>query len=78
MFNTHGNQDFNYCIFADIIKNQDTFRIYNVHLQSIKLQEDDYSEFSDKNVKEEPKSMFRRVIDKLRIAYPKRADQAGS
>ena len=76
MFNTQGDQDFNYCIFADIVKNQDTFRIYNVHLQSIKLQEDDYSDFSDNAVKEEPKSMFRRVIDKLRIAYPKRADQA--
>ena len=76
MFNTQGDQDFNYCIFADIVKNQDTFRIYNVHLQSIKLREDDYSDFSDNAVKEEPKSMFRRVIDKLRIAYPKRADQA--
>lgn len=76
MFNTQGEQDFNYCIFVDIIKNQDTFRIYNVHLQSIKLQEDDYSEFSDNAVKREPKSMFRKIIDKLRIAYPKRADQA--
>lgn len=76
MFSTQGNQDFNYCIYSDIVKNKDTFRIYNVHLQSIKLQEDDYSKFSDNAVKEAPKSMFRRVIDKLRIAYPKRADQA--
>jgi exonuclease III len=28
MFETQGSQDFNYCIYADIVKDQDTFRIY--------------------------------------------------
>ena len=36
------NKDNNYCIFADVVKGADTFRIYNVHLQSIKFQKDDY------------------------------------
>lgn len=27
----------NYCIYADIVKEKDTFRVYNIHLQSISL-----------------------------------------
>ena len=34
---TQGNS--NFCIYADIVKKKDTFRIYNVHLQSIKLKQ---------------------------------------
>jgi endonuclease/exonuclease/phosphatase family metal-dependent hydrolase len=77
MFSTQGDKDFNYCVFVDIVKNTDTFRIYNVHLQSIKLQQDDYSVFA-KGATEttEKKSTVRLLIDKLRIAYPKRAEQA--
>ena len=32
MFESQGSNDFNYCIYADIIKQQDTFRVYNVQL----------------------------------------------
>jgi endonuclease/exonuclease/phosphatase family metal-dependent hydrolase len=67
----------NYCIFADIVKGIDTFRVYNLHLQSIKFKKDDYALFGQQN--QEPKiekSVIRLLIDKLRIAYPKRADQA--
>lgn len=77
MFSTQGESDFNYCVFVDIVKNQDTFRIYNVHLQSIKLQQDDYSVFEEGRMETvEKKSTIRLLIDKLRIAYPKRAEQA--
>jgi endonuclease/exonuclease/phosphatase family metal-dependent hydrolase len=76
MFSTQGDQDFNYCIFVDLVKNQDTFRIYNVHLQSIRLKQEDYSLFKDGAASIEKKSMVRLLIDKLRIAYPKRAEQA--
>ncbi|MBP6090841.1 MAG: endonuclease/exonuclease/phosphatase family protein [Crocinitomicaceae bacterium] len=76
MFSTQGDQDFNYCIFVDLVKNQDTFRIYNVHLQSIRLQQEDYSLFKDGGAAIEKKSMIRLLVDKLRIAYPKRAEQA--
>ncbi len=77
MFSTQGEKDFNYCIFADIVKNNDTFRVYNVHLQSIKLQEDDYTVFdkTQRDVQEKP-SMIRLMLDKLLVAYPKRAEQA--
>jgi endonuclease/exonuclease/phosphatase family metal-dependent hydrolase len=67
---------FNYCIFVDLVKNQDTFRIYNVHLQSIRLKQEDYSLFKDGAASIEKKSMVRLLIEKLRIAYPKRAEQA--
>lgn len=77
MFSTQGENDFNYCIYVDIIKHQDTFRIYNVHLQSIRLVAEDYSVFVDGSTKTlENKSTIRLMIDKLRIAYPKRAEQA--
>jgi endonuclease/exonuclease/phosphatase family metal-dependent hydrolase len=77
MFSTQGEKDFNYCIFVDIIKNLDTFRVYNVHLQSIKLQQDDYSVFVDGSTETaEKKSTLRLLIDKLTVAYPKRAQQA--
>jgi endonuclease/exonuclease/phosphatase family metal-dependent hydrolase len=77
MFETQGSQDFNYCIYADIVKNQDTFRIYNVHLQSIKLQSDYYSKTNGdptNNLTEE--SAIRLIYRKLQSAYVKRADQA--
>lgn len=77
MFTTQGDKDFNYCVFVDIIKNSDTFRIYNVHLQSIKLQQDDYSVFENGKMQTtEKKSTIRLLMDKLLVAYPKRAEQA--
>lgn len=67
----------NYCIFADIVKNKDTFRVYNIHLQSIKFKKDDYAVFGDKSENTEfKKSNIRLMLDKLRIAFPKRAEQA--
>ncbi len=77
MFETQGSQDFNYCIYADIVKEQDTFRIYDVHLQSIKLQSDYYSAQTNdptSNLTEE--SAIRLIYRKLQSAYVKRADQA--
>ncbi len=67
----------NYCIFADIVKGQDTIRFYDIHLQSIKLQQQDYELFGEKNEQAGSKaSTLRLLIDKLRIAYPARAEQA--
>ena len=67
----------NYCIYADIVKELDTFRIYNVHLQSIKFKKDDYAIFGDKITDNNfEKSQIRMMLDKLRIAFPKRANQA--
>lgn len=68
---------FNYCIYADIVKNKDTFRIYNVHLQSIRLQQDDYALFDEKkaDAANESSSIW-KLVDKIKNAYPLRAEQA--
>lgn len=70
-------QLFNYCIYADILKNNDTFRVYNVHLQSIKLQQDDYALFDDPNVQANNKSSnYKKLFSKIINAYPERARQS--
>lgn len=67
----------NYCVYADIVKGEDTIRFYNIHLQSIKLQKNDYAMFGEENKQAgEKESTFSLLMEKLRIAYPKRADQA--
>ena len=77
VFKDDDHNDNNYCIYADIVKVQDTFRIYNVHLQSIKFQQDDYAVFGERsNQPTSKKSRIKMMLDKLRIAFPKRADQA--
>jgi endonuclease/exonuclease/phosphatase family metal-dependent hydrolase len=75
MFETQGVQDFNYCIFADIVKAADTFRVYNVHLQSIRLHTDPHIEGEEVKTYGSKKGAI-AVYRKLRSAFEKRADQA--
>ncbi len=75
-FENFGSTD-NYAIFVDIVKGKDTLRVYNIHLQSIKLQQQDYALFGDDNQQAgEKKSTVRLLYEKLTIAYPTRAEQA--
>ncbi len=67
-FETDDSNNVNFSIFSDIVKDLDTFRIYNVHLQSIKMEEE--------NLPAKLSTKLERWMDKLRIAYPKRAEQA--
>lgn len=70
------NED-NYCIYADIVKNQDTFRIYNIHFQSIKFKKDVYEAFDENTDKSKlKKNIAEVIINKLKIAFPVRANQA--
>lgn len=70
------NRTNNYCIYTDIVKNKDTFRIYNVHLQSIRLQKDDYALFNEQNVHSgEENSRLFNLTRKIVRAYPVRAEQ---
>ena len=67
--------NYNYCIYADIVKNKDTFRIYNVHLQSIKLGKNEHAIFEDlSNNNNANQSML--LVNKIRKAFPIRANQA--
>jgi endonuclease/exonuclease/phosphatase family metal-dependent hydrolase len=77
MFPNSSSSD-NYCIYADIVKRKDTIRVYNIHLQSIKLQQDDYALFGENKGRQAApeKSTLRLLIERLSIAYPSRAEQA--
>lgn len=68
IFEAEDETNYNFCIYVDVVKNKDTFRVYNVHLQSFRI-----SKIEDDTVKTE---MVKGVVNKLRTAYPKRADQA--
>lgn len=68
IFEMEDESNYNFCIYMDVVKNQDTFRVYNVHLQSFRL-----SRIQDDTVKTE---MVKGMVRKLKIAYPKRADQS--
>lgn len=71
------NKTNNYCIYVDIVKQSDTFRVYNVHFQSIRLQKDDYEFFNDyySQAGEEDSQIF-RLTKKIKKAFPVRANQA--
>jgi endonuclease/exonuclease/phosphatase family metal-dependent hydrolase len=70
MFESQGTMDFNYCVFADVVCRKDTVRIYNVHLQSIRLSEPGSAPTPG------TLSMLKTGIKKMNSAYIKRADQA--
>jgi endonuclease/exonuclease/phosphatase family metal-dependent hydrolase len=71
------NDDNNYCIYTDLKVEDDTLRVFNAHLGSIRLQNSDYALFGDsenmtpkKNDKEQ-----QHVIGRLKLAFEKRAIQ---
>lgn len=58
----------NYCIYADIVKEKDTFRVYNIHLQSISLSNLDESNSIEEKIEATTKQILK--------AMPYRANQA--
>ena len=75
VFESTGSK-FNFAIFTNIVKNNDTFRVYNVHLQSIRLGVDDYSVFTDFDPDaNQMKFRSMQMISKIKNAYPIRANQ---
>ena len=73
-----GNPALNACIYADItIEKTKTVRIYNTHLQSIHLGNEDYAyltELADQQNADLLKS--KRILSKLKIGFKRRATQA--
>jgi endonuclease/exonuclease/phosphatase family metal-dependent hydrolase len=67
----------NGCIATDVLINSDTVRIYNIHLQSVRLRKTDYN-FVEK-IKEKDKATqiqgIKNIVAKLKTAYKKRAHQ---
>lgn len=68
----------NLCMFCDVKINNDTVRIYNLHLQSIHFKKVDYKFLDDlKNNKETEELVnSKNIFIRLKTAYIKRAKQA--
>lgn len=62
----------NGCLFVDVLKDGDTMRVYNAHLQSIRFKAEDY-EYIDEE-KEEMRGAT-RIIRRLKSAFVRREDQ---
>lgn len=67
----------NTCIFSDIKINEDTIRVYNVHLQSIHFGYVDYKFVDDiiNNKKTEELANSKNILKRLKRAYIKRSVQ---
>lgn len=74
--NTSGN---NFCIYTDVIIEEDTVRIINTHLESIRLGREDYLFVSDlASNRAENHSIGKgslKIFGKMKTAYRKRAEQ---
>lgn len=72
----------NACIFSDIDINGDTIRVYNAHVASIRFQREDYRFLDEIKKTEQPvKPVIKdgmSILDRLTIAYKKRANQVRS
>lgn len=68
----------NVCIYTDIVKGDDTLRIYNVHMASVGLGADDYKIIEQINNQKEENELERtkNIITRLSKAFIKRARQA--
>ncbi len=70
----------NYTIYTDILINEDTIRIFNVHLESIRLGQKDYEFLTDMDLKNSDDNTIQEsmseVLRKLKKAYQIRAIQA--
>lgn len=71
-----GDYDINQCIWADMKKGAQTFRVYAVHLQSIHLEFEDYDYINDvsKHGKTDMQNS-KRIGSKLKHAFEARARQ---
>ncbi len=64
-------------VYVDIKKDEDTFRIFTTHLQSIYLDAEDRKYMSEVKQQENPQlSATKRILRKLHTAFTKRAIQA--
>ncbi|MBS1652934.1 MAG: endonuclease/exonuclease/phosphatase family protein [Bacteroidetes bacterium] len=76
-FKTKAN---NTCIFTDVLINDDTIRIYNIHLQSISFSKDDNkflnAVISEKTEATEEVEHSKSILRRLKRAFVKRGKQA--
>lgn len=74
------NNPINFCIYSDLIIEGDTVRLFNVHLESIRLSREDYLYVSELPKKTDTQEIFsensRKIIRKFKRAFINRAPQA--
>lgn len=72
------NSSFNAAMYTDILFRADTIRVFNIHLQSIRFQEDNYAFIDTARFKynNEQISGIRAIGSRLKTAFSMRAEQA--
>jgi endonuclease/exonuclease/phosphatase family metal-dependent hydrolase len=65
----------NLCLFADIVKDGDTLRVYSAHVASIRFSDADYQLIEDLNEDRTKVVEGKRIVHRLKEAYRKRALQ---
>ncbi|MCB0479182.1 MAG: endonuclease/exonuclease/phosphatase family protein [Crocinitomicaceae bacterium] len=70
-------EETNACIYTDIKIDNDTIRVYNTHMGSIRFNADDYKYFGDENTQFKPNVKGgENIFGRLKKAYKKRIIQA--
>lgn len=74
------NDATNNAIFADVLNGNDTIRIYNAHLGSIRFQPADYNFIGGKGNPSYPNTQHKeqKILSRLALGYKKRVPQAGT
>jgi endonuclease/exonuclease/phosphatase family metal-dependent hydrolase len=75
IFNTRSN---NICIYSDIVVNNDTLRIYNIHLQSISFSKADYKFYEDVISEKDANNEItnsKNILRRIKRAFTKRTRQ---
>lgn len=62
-------------IFADVVKNNDTCRIYTTHLQSFKFKKEDYDEMDNISNNEANSIASMNIAKKMKLAFERRGKQ---
>jgi endonuclease/exonuclease/phosphatase family metal-dependent hydrolase len=72
------NSSFNAAMYTDILFQSDTLRVFNVHLQSIRFEKDDYAFMDTARLKysNEQINEIRAIGSRLKSAFAQRAEQA--
>ena len=64
-------------IYADIVKGEDTIRIYTTHLQSFKFKKEDYNDIEKiRETDDEDLSASKSIFRKMKLAFGRRGVQA--
>lgn len=70
------SQQSQFCIFSDIVIKEDTIRVYNMHLQSIRFQKEDYRVFQATGITQSTfLQKVKNMARKIKNAYPPRVIQ---